>query len=392
MRVLIVHPFLLHGGAETAIVRLCEYLTSRGIGNTIITLAAEEDYLNNPNLNIKVKTESIDKTQIRKSESTKKALSIVPDALALRKLVTKHKNNCDLINPHNIPAAWASIKHGKPVVWMMNEPPDIYVNEAPSQLLTGLKNVGTATDKLLINRYVDQICVNSALTYKQAKKRYGQEPVKVLFGIDYNTYTKGNPKKTIEKYNLHKNFIVVTIGWISPQKNQFSSIRAIEKIREKIPEIKLILAGRGENSYERLLKNYVRSKKLEEHVIFTGYISEEEKRDLYHACHIGLYPFKGQGGLLVPFETLCASKPVIVSPTFGSADLINQNGLPVTQNYTETLQEVYSKYSYYQKLASEAKKFVQTELSWPKYGERLLKVFEKVVSSHKYEITSQIEK
>jgi glycosyltransferase involved in cell wall biosynthesis len=380
MHVLIVHPFLLHGGAETAVVKLCEYLNSQEVDHTLITLAAEEDYLNNPNLNIKVNRESIDKTQIRKSESTKKALSLIPDALILRKLVSKHKNNCDLINPHNIPAAWASIKQDKPVVWMMNEPPGIYVNEAPSQLLSGLINVGTTTDKLLIKKYVNQICVNSALTYKQAKKRYGQEPVKVLFGIDYDTYIKGNPKKIIEKYALKDNFVVITIGWLSPQKNQFASIIAIEKIREKIPEIKLIIAGRGENSYERLLKNYVHSKKLENHVVFTGYISEEEKRDLYHACHLGLYPFKGQGGLLVPFETLCASKPVIVSPTFGSSDLITQNGLPVTQNYAEVLHEVYSKYNYYQKIASEAKKFVQTELSWPKYGERLLTVFRKVAS------------
>jgi glycosyltransferase involved in cell wall biosynthesis len=368
---------MLHGGAETAIVNLCEYLNSQGVDNTLITLAAEEDYLKNPNLNIKVKTKSLDKTQIRKSESTKKAMSLVPDALALRKLVSKYKKNCDLINPHNIPSAWASIKHGKPVVWMMNEPPDIYVNEAPSQLLKGLKNVGTATDKLLIKKYVDQICVNSALTYKQAKKRYGQEPVKVLFGIDYDTYSKGNPTKIIEKYNLCENFVVITVGWITPQKNQLESIKAIEKIRMQIPNIKLILVGRDENNYARILQNYVKSKKLAEHIIFAGFVSEEEKRDLYHACHLGLYPFKGQGGLLTPFENICASKPIIASPTHGAADIIAHNKLPVTQNYAEAILEIHDNYKKYKVLAAAAKEYIKKELSWERYGERLLRIFEK---------------
>ncbi len=377
MRVLIVHPYLLHGGAETAIVNLCGYLNSRGIDNTLITLAAEEDYLKDSNLNITVKATSLNKNQIRKSESTQKALSLIPDALALRKLISKYKNNCDIINPHNIPSAWASIKHNKPVAWMMNEPPDIYVNEAPSPMLKSIRNLGIKMDTLLVKKYVNQICVNSTWTYKQAKKRYGKEPEIVLFGIDYDAYSKGAPTRIIEKYNLKENFVAITVGWISPQKNQLESIRAIEKIRKHIPKIKLVLAGRGENTYERLLKSYVKSKKLNEHVVFTGFISEEEKRDLYHACHLGLYPFKGQGGLLVPFENICASKPVIVSPTYGAADIIASNKLLVTQNYAEAILKIFNNYKHFRALAFEAREFVKKELTWEKYGERLLKVFER---------------
>jgi hypothetical protein len=150
MRVLIVHPYLLHGGAETAIVNLWCYLNSRGVDNTLITLAAEEDYFKDSNLNIKVKAASLNKNQIRKSESTQKALSLILDALALRKLVSKCKNSCDVINPHNIPSAWASIKHNKPVAWMMNEAPNIYVNEAPSPMLKSVRNLARA--KLLNNK------------------------------------------------------------------------------------------------------------------------------------------------------------------------------------------------------------------------------------------------
>jgi glycosyltransferase involved in cell wall biosynthesis len=377
MRILIVHPYLIQGGAETAIINLSKYLNSRGIENTIIALAASNDFIKDSSFNIKVKT-LLDEKRIKKSESTAKALSLIPEALILRKFVSEHKNRYDIINPHNIPSTWASILHKKPVVWMMNELPDIYVNIAPSPLLKGLRNVGIVIDRLLVKNYVDQICVNSRLTYEQAKKRYGKTPEIVFFGVDCDKYSKGDPTKIIEKYNLHiDDFIVVTVGWFSPQKNQLESIKAIEKVRMYIPKIKLILAGRGGNAYETLLKNYVKSKKLDEHIIFTGFISEEEKRDLYHASHIGLYPFKGQGGLLAPFEHICAGKPVIVSPTHSAADMIANNGLLVTQNYAESILRVYNNYEYFRNLAFKAMEFVKTELTWEKYGERLLKVFER---------------
>jgi hypothetical protein len=86
-----VNPYLLHGDAETAIVNLCGYLNSRGVDNTLITLAVEEDYFKDSNVNIKVKAASLNKNQIRKSESTQKALSLIPDALALRKLFQNAK-------------------------------------------------------------------------------------------------------------------------------------------------------------------------------------------------------------------------------------------------------------------------------------------------------------
>jgi len=354
------------------------YLNSRGIENTVIALAASKNFIKDSSLNVKVKTILLDERNIKKSESTTKALSLIPEALILRKFVSKHKNRYDIINPHNFPSTWASVLHKKPVVWMMNEPPDIYVNVTPSPLLKSLRTVGIMMDRLLVKNYVDQICVNSRLTYEQAKKRYEKTPEIVLFGIDYDTYSKGDSTKIIGKYNLHEDFIVITVGWISPQKNQLESIKAIEKARKHIPKIKLILAGRGENSYERFLKNYVKSKKLNEHVIFTGFISEEEKRDLYHASHLGLYPFKGQGGLLVPFEHICAAKPVIVSPTHGAADLIASNRLLVTRNYAEAILRVYNNYEYFRNLAFKAREFVKTELTWEKYGERLLKVFKRL--------------
>jgi len=234
------------------------------------------------------------------------------------------------------------------------------------------------TDRLLIRNFVDQVCVNSFLTHEQAKLRYKKESEIVFFGIEHDACSRGNPPEVIERYGLENRFVIITVGALGPQKNQLASIKTIEKVRKLIPNVKLVIAGRGVKKYEDILKRYVKLKDLTDLVLFTGFLSEAEKKDLYHGCHIGLYPFKEQGGLLVPFETLCAAKPIIVSPNNGSAEIIRRNSLGiVTNNYVDAVCKIFSNYNKFEAMALRAREFVKRELSWEKYGERLVKVFEK---------------
>jgi len=128
-----------------------------------------------------------------------------------------------------------------------------------------------------------------------------------------------------------------------------------------------------------MLKEYIRYKKLDPYVIFTGFVSDAEIANLYHASHIGLYPFKEQGGLMAPFEHLCAGKPIIISPTNGAAEIIKKHKLGVvTDDYVSAILDIYNNYEHYKTIAQKAREFVKKELSWEKYSQRLLKVFEEV--------------
>jgi glycosyltransferase involved in cell wall biosynthesis len=125
------------------------------------------------------------------------------------------------------------------------------------------------------------------------------------------------------------------------------------------------------------LREYVRRKKLDPYVIFTGFLPENDIINLYHASHLGLYPFKEQGGLLAPFENLCAGKPIIISPTNGAAEPIRRYKLGiVTNNYANAIIDVYNNYGLYKNMAQRAKKIIEQEFSWEKYCERLLRIFE----------------
>lgn len=382
MKILITQPNLLaYGGASAAIVHLSTYLSSRGIENTIITLVTTDYFvrsIHKLNLDVKTKTIISSYDHMPSESAIQRVLSISHDTLLLRKFIAMYKDNYDLINPHNFPASWSSVLHGKPVVWMMNEPPDIYSTATPPFWLKTLRNIGVEVDRSLVRNYVDQICVNSYVTYEQVKRRYGKIPEIVFFGVDYDKYSNGFPDKIIEKFGLHESFVIVTSGGLNPQKNQLMSIKAIEEVKGHIPNVKLILAGGGEKKYISMLKEYVKQKKLDSHVIFTGFLPRNEITNLYHACHLGLYPFKEQGGLLAPFENLCAGKPVIISPTNGAAEPIRRYKLGmVTDNYFDAIIDVYNNYEHYKNMAQKGREIIKQEFSWEKYCERLLETFEK---------------
>jgi glycosyltransferase involved in cell wall biosynthesis len=264
---------------------------------------------------------------------------------------------------------------------MCNELPELWNNPNPLPPLRILRDIGVVYDKYFVKKYVDAICVSDEINAKRIIRRYGMQPHIVHYGIDYDFFSIGNENRPSQKFNLHNAFIVLQVGWLSPQKNQLESIKAVEKLRDKIPHIKLILVGSGHGYlYETMLKSYVSKKGLNNHVIFLGHQPREEVRDLYHACHILVHPVGEQGGWLTPFEALCASKPIIVSPSMNAASIIEKEKIGIaTNDLAKAILDVYNNPKPYQDMARRGKRWVADNLSWDKFGQRMVEVFESVI-------------
>ena len=113
MKVLIVHPrFTVYGGAELVIVKLTEYLKSKGHEVGILTSSTScwEAYG--------------DLGAYSDFHWVKNRLGgIKGEIVALANGVRKHAKDYDVINIHNFPATFSIPFTGnKPVVWMCNEP------------------------------------------------------------------------------------------------------------------------------------------------------------------------------------------------------------------------------------------------------------------------------
>jgi len=375
MRVLIVYPkFYIYGGAELVIVKLANYLTKKGIQNAILTtsmLPEVEKDLEATEVIIQEKPRILPWTGLK-------------EIFALHYGIKNNLNDFDLINVHNYPAELSIFPFRKPTVWMCNEPPEIvlHLSLETSPLLKIAKRAILKFDKFVVRHYIKNVIVADEFNAKRFEKLYGLKPEIINYGIDYEFFSQGDSEKAKKKYSLNNNFIILQVGMLTPFKNQIESIKTIEKLKDKIPHLKLILAGWAEKEYNLKLEKYTREKNLGEYVISTGQLDRGEIRDLYQACDVFLHPIKPQGGWLAPFEALCAKKPIVVSPEMSASEIIKREKIGiVTDNYPEAIMEIYRNMNRYFEIGERGEEWVKTNLSWDVFCQKNLNVFQKALKS-----------
>lgn len=386
MRVLIVYPaMVIYGGAETLILQLCRYLVKNKIKVGIATLAIS------PQIRKLCKGVEIilPKKQIYpkvRSNSFINSLGIIKEILIIGGLVKEYSKEYDIINVHNVPAHWSAIFTKKPVIWMCNEPPDLWNNPNPSFLLRILRTIAFTIDRFIVRKFIDVICVADEFNAKRIFSKYCKKAEIIHYGIEYNLFSKRNKrieKQLYELYELKNKFILLQVGMISPPKNQMESIKTVEKLRKNIPNIKLVLAGVTYSvSYEKILKKYIKQKKLKDVIVFTGHLSKEKIRGLYYISDVILQPVKFQGGWLAPFEAICAGKPVVVSSDISSSAIIKKAGIGiVTNDFVRVVRNIYNNPRDFNYMGKKGKEWVRRNLKWEIFSKKMLNLFKKYYES-----------
>lgn len=129
----------------------------------------------------------------------------------------------------------------------------------------------------------------------------------------YKPIDKQKCKLFIKKnYSINSDFILY-IGGYSPRKNLSSLIKSfylITKFYNK--NIKLIIGGKKGISYP-IYKNLVQKLKLEDKVIFTGFIPINHLPYFYNAASLFVFPSLYEGFGLPPLEAMACGTPVIAS-------------------------------------------------------------------------------
>lgn len=379
-RVLIVHPQMnFFGGAELLITELCNWLTKKGIKNSILTANVSDEVrrqlINTPVIVPKNKI-------IISSKGFDSIKSVLNFIFIFRKVLKNIKQNYDVINFHNYPATWTLWPRNKPAVWMLNEPPNLWSNPNANRFLKLLNKLRYYSDKFIVRNSINSICVADDFNKKRCIERYGINPKIVFYGVNHDFFSNGHKEKAIKKWKLKNKFVVIQSGVISAQKNQIESLIAINNIKSKIPNLLLILAGKvADEDYMHKLQNFIKENNLEKNVLITGNLNRNELRDLYKVVDVGLFPVGEQGGWLSPFELLCASKPIIVSTKMGVASVVKEYNLGIlSSNYSETLLLVYKNYNSFKSDAEKAALFIKRNFGWDVFTDKLIDEYKVVLN------------
>ena len=147
----------------------------------------------------------------------------------------------------------------------------------------------------------------------------------------------------------------------------------------------MVLTGKEDSEYKKKLEQYILKNKLEENIKFIGMFSRREDLcDLYKAAKIGIFPIGGQGGVLAPYEMLCAGNPIIISSDMETAQMTREHNLGiVTKEYDKALLEIYNNYEEYKKKAKIASIWIKKNLSWDIFADRMIDAFKDVWRGNK---------
>jgi len=380
-KILIIHPQMEHlGGAELLVLELCNWLTKRGIKNDLLTntISREvEKKFTNTNIILLGEKINIGPTGFATISDILKFIKIC------RKKLKQIRKNYDVINFHNFPATWTLFPRKKPCVWMLNEPPNLWSRPDAGIFLKGLNKIRNWVDKLIVRNSVEIICVADTFNQERALERYGMNSKIVYYGVNHSFFSKGNAEKAKKKWNLQKRFIVIQSGVLTEVKNQMESLKTINLLKDKIPNILLVLAGKPDPDYKKKLERYIQAKNLEKYILFTGNLRREELRDLYKASDIGLSPIGKQGGWLAPFETLCAGTPIIVSPELGASSVIEKYRLgKVTSHFANAVLEIRGNSSF-KTQAKRSSIFLKKYFGWDRFTDKLISSYKEAWKEHK---------
>lgn len=172
--------------------------------------------------------------------------------------------------------------------------------------------------------FCDAVITINKEDYEFAKKHFSGNVEHIHgVGVDSNRYHPAdeNQFKSLREIEglSPDDFVIICTGELNQNKNQILLINAVEKLRNRIPELKVLLAGNG--PLEDELKSTVKEKSLDSIISFLGYRTDLENvvpvTDLVVSCSYR------EGMPLNIIEAMLCKKTVIASKNRGHKELVD---------------------------------------------------------------------
>lgn len=141
-------------------------------------------------------------------------------------------------------------------------------------------------------------------------------------GISLDEYKQGDGESFRSKHGIHpERPVIVTIGRVAVEKNIGFLIDVLKSLKERIPDILLVIAGEGPLLDK--LKQEVRRETLDNHVLFVGYLDREtELQDCYRSADVFVFASRTETQGLVLLEAMAAGTPVVSTAIMGTRDVL----------------------------------------------------------------------
>ena len=177
-------------------------------------------------------------------------------------------------------------------------------------------------------KYCDLLITINKEDYALAKKRFSKR-TKVAHihgvGVDETRYYPATPERQLAMRQAEgleaDDFVILCTGELNENKNQKTLIFAAALLKDKLPNLKVLLAGNGPKEQE--LHDQIRAEGLEDTVKLLGYRTDLER--LVPAVDLVVSCSKREGMPLNIIEAMLCGKPVVASHNRGHDELVDNH-------------------------------------------------------------------
>ncbi len=185
------------------------------------------------------------------------------------------------------------------------------------------------------------------------------------------------------KYARPDERIVLYVGRLVYEKGADMLVESAPLVLSQTPDAKFVIGGRGPlfaSLSQRIEAMYLRDK-----VLLTGFLSEEERDQLYLTADVCVFPSRYEPFGIVALEAMAAGTPVVVSDVGGLSTVVQHNYTGLT-TYPEdvhslawAIMQVLHNPEVAMERAARARDYVEKHLNWPVIADMTLEVYGRVV-------------
>lgn len=234
---------------------------------------------------------------------------------------------------------------------------------------------------------LDAVIVPSS-AMQEVLRQYGVKTMTEVLptGIELEKFNHGDGDKFRRKYNIPIDRpTLVFIGRVAFEKNIDFLLHVVNKVRQSIPEVLLLIAGEGPSLSH--LKHMAKNLSLNDNVLFLGYLDrKKELLDCYACGDAFVFASNTETQGLVLLEAMALGVPLISTAVMGTKDILaaRKGALVCNESideFTDAVITLLADKQLRENLSKEALEYVKT-WSARSMAEKLVGFYERVISQH----------
>ncbi|MDD5245827.1 MAG: glycosyltransferase family 4 protein [Candidatus Omnitrophica bacterium] len=186
---------------------------------------------------------------------------------------------------------------------------------------------GYTPQEAAIAKYADQRVAISKFEAGVYQEKHGVDSRVIYIGIDRQRFARDRQarERMRSRFVLPDQLLVLTVCRLEPRKDLFTLIEAARLLREKVRNLRFVIAGDG--ILKEALALRIREDNLGDLIYQAGFVSDSELPAYYSAADMFLLPSKEEWFGIVFLEAMAAGLPIIAANVDACPEVVDGCGV-----------------------------------------------------------------